>query len=80
MGQTQSIMRWIAQSSRGRRGEILYPGSRNPEASFEIDNMTEISDSFLNKFGAVYRNPPVSDEKAMEVAETHFRDLMFKID
>ena len=73
-------MRWIGSTVPGRRGELLYPSGRNPEASFEIDNMTEISDGFLGKFGAVYRNPPVSDEKAQEVAETIFRDLLFKID
>ena len=78
MGQTQAIMRWIAQSCTGKRGEILYPGVMNPEVSYEIDNLTEFSDSYLGKFSEYLRN--VSNERAKELAEGPFRDVMFRID
>ena len=79
MGQTQSVMRWIAQSCRGRRGEILYPGKMNYEACYEIDSLIEFSDSYLNKFSA-YMNPPVSEEKGKELCTTSFRDILTRID
>ena len=73
------MMKWIAQSCVGMNGETLYPGNMNAEVSYEIDNMIEISDGTLSTFNA-YLNPPVSDEKAKEMAEGGLRKLFFKID
>ena len=39
MGQTQSMMRWIASTSKGKNGEKLWPGKADPESSFQIDQL-----------------------------------------
>lgn len=44
MGQTQAMMRWIALALKGKKGEMLYPGKADPEASFLIDGLCEVSD------------------------------------
>ena len=53
----------------------------NPEACYEIDSLIEVSDSFLPKinFEYIYRSP-VPEEKAKEISNGPFRDLLTKID
>lgn len=79
MGQTQAIMRWIAKSCPGKSGETLYPGTKDVEASYEIDKLIEMSDSFLGKFSA-YMNGEVTDEMATVYAQGPLRTLFEKID
>jgi len=50
MAQTQSIARFIAGKCKGKKGESMYPGKANPEASFDIDETCEWSDSCLPVF------------------------------
>ena len=40
------MMRWIAANSRGKKGEVLYPGKKNPEQAWEIDGLVESSEGW----------------------------------
>ena len=61
-------MRWIASNCKGKKGECLYPGKTDPEASYQIDYILEISESYLKKFIA-HSKPDCDDEKVREIAE-----------
>ena len=76
LGQTQSMIRWIAQTQAGKKGERLYPGKLNPETCYQIDQLTEISDGYLSKGWGVYMDGPVDDEKAKEIVSTTWRELL----
>ena len=81
MGQTQSMMRWLGQSLKGKKGETLYPGKKDPEASWTIDSLVELSDGFLGANWGGYLGPqPPSDEIAKEAASTVWCDLLSKIE
>jgi hypothetical protein len=81
MGQTQAMMRWLAQALKGKKGEFLYPGKKDAEASWTIDNLCEVSDGFLAKDWGSYMAPqPPPDEKAKEVAETVWCNLLQTIE
>ena len=68
-------MRWIASSQRGKKGEILYPGSKDMEASFQIDALLEISESFLPKFVA-HSRPECDEDTVRELVNTAWRDFL----
>ena len=73
--QTQSIIRWVALKFKGRKGEKLYPGKADPEASYRIDTLTEKSDAFLGKF-SFYFKAPVSEETAKENGVPVMEDIV----
>ena len=73
------MVRWIALSQKGKRGESLYPGKSNPENSYKIDELVEISDGYLVKGWSAYVfNPPVSDDKAKEIVSTVWNEFLTK--
>ena len=81
LGQTQSMMRWIGSSCKGKKGETLYPGRRGAEAAWEIDALIEESDAFLGRsWGGYLGAEPVTDEKAREVCSTVWRELLTKLE
>ena len=48
MAQTCAILRYLGSVHKGRNGEDLYPGLRNPDLSYEIDEMMDKNgDRFL---------------------------------
>ena len=75
LGQTQSMMRWIAQNQTGKKGEKLYPGKSNPEASYQIDELLEISESYLRKFFP-HSKPNCTIDQVKEIATTHWISLL----
>ena len=50
MIQMQSFMRFIATMSKGKKGETLYPGKKNAEACWQIDDLLETSIGLSGKF------------------------------
>ena len=72
-------MRWIAANQRGKKGEILYPGSKDMEASFQIDILLETSESTLPKF-VIHSRPDCTEEKVRELITTAWRDYLKLID
>lgn len=68
MAQTQSIMRYLGSSYRGKNGECLYPGKANPDASYEIDEILEYANNFFdNYFKAIFKG--LYDEDAVYLSE-----------
>lgn len=63
MAQTQSMIRWIGQSMKGKKGECLYP-KNDPDACYIIDGLTEMSDGYMNCWNLYMKPPP--DEKAVK--------------
>ena len=75
------MMRWLGANCAGMKGERLYPGRMDPEASWQIDALIELSDSFMARsWGGYLGKDPVPDEKAHEVCSTHWRELLTKLE
>lgn len=55
--QSLAISRWICLNGKGKNGENLYPGSKNPDQSYDIDNILEDSQSMHATSFALYQNP-----------------------
>lgn len=81
MAQTESLVRWICLSFRGKRGETLYPGKFNPDASYLIDSYAETASGYLSKpWGGYMSGNPIPPEKVKEAIETSWTQLLTLIE
>ena len=55
--QSLAITRWIASNGKGKMGETLYPGNKNPDQSYLIDNLLEDSNAAHGKSFPLLSDP-----------------------
>ena len=72
--QSLAITRWIARNGKGKMGETLYPGSMNPDQSYDIDNLLEDSNAAHGK-----SLPLLSDPNSVDpFIENYFSPMLKK--
>ena len=75
MGQTMSMMRWMGLAAKGKKGECLYPGKSDPEASYRIDEIFEFSESYSSTFG-VHTKEAATIDMIKKVVDEHWTTLV----
>ena len=58
MGQTMSMMRWMGLAAKGKKGECLYPGKSDPEASTESTKFSSSLSLIQVRLGFTRKKPP----------------------
>ena len=51
MYQMQAMLRYLAKTYKGKKGETLYPSNTNPKAMHSVDAVLELSCSMQNAKG-----------------------------
>ena len=75
------MMRWIASNSKGKSGEVLYPGKKSPEQAWDIDQLVETSDDFLGAdFGPYMAGAPIPEETTLEAVAGPWTKLLTMIE
>lgn len=76
LSQTHAVVRYLSTVYKGKDGEIMYPGTSDPELSWEIDSLFEFGDDMIytnqNFLSPLFADPSKVEELLPNWLENHW--------